>query len=293
VGADPLTLPPERDLPGAALVRRREHLVSEARASRARKRQTGRHRLVALAVAFGLAVLLSTTALGVGQDVVSWLTGSKDVDAPVPTASDVVVASGEAGVPWRIVATPSDQGLCLFTVIEASSDRQGSGNCGYTDVRGDLPPDVRGDPAARCLATPTTVVPCGSLPRHWLSAPGGGGIQAGREGGLERVFTYGLLAGDVASVELVLTDGETMHAHVVERPGGLPVSFYWAALRCPLRPFGQGQRECVEDAGPEVKMAVARDAQGRVLERRAPEWNGNPAGDPDGPAPPAPRTNTP
>ena len=153
-----------------------------------------------------------------GQDIVSWLAGSNDVDGPVPTASDVVVATGEAGVPWRIVATPSDQGLCLFTVIAVSGEKGGSGNCGYTDIRGDLPRDLRGDPSAKCLATPTTVVPCGSLPRHWMSAPGGGGLQAG----LERKFTYGLLAEEVASVELVLTDGESVRAHVLERPDGLP-----------------------------------------------------------------------
>jgi hypothetical protein len=244
---------------------------------------------LALAVAAAFAVLLSTAALGVGQDLVSWLAGSRDVDTPVPTASDVLVASGVAGVPWQIVATPTDRGLCLFTVIEEGRERQGSGNCGYTDIRGDLPPDVRGDPASSCLASPTTAVPCGSLPRHWISAPGGGGVQ----GGLERTFTYGLLATGVATVDLVLTDGAAIHAHVVERPGDLPVNVYWVAWRCPLRPYRGGLRECEEDAGPEPAMAIARTADGRVLERRVPVWNGNPTGDPDGPAPPTMRGGIP
>lgn len=254
---------------------------------RHRRTKRGRVRLVAVAAALVVAVVLSTAAFGVGQDIVSWLAGSNDVDGPVPTASDVVVATGEAGVPWRIVATPSDQGLCLFTVIAVSGEKGGSGNCGYTDIRGDLPRDLRGDPSAKCLATPTTVVPCGSLPRHWMSAPGGGGLQAG----LERKFTYGLLAEGVASVELVLTDGESVRAHVVERPDGLPLNFYWATLTCPLQPAGGGLQECAEnadgrDAGPEVEMAIARDVNGQVLERRVPVWNGNPTGDPDGPPPP-------
>jgi hypothetical protein len=286
--ADLAALPAERDLPRSELLRRRKHLVLEARATLATSSPSRRVRL-AIAAALALTALLSTAALGVGRDVASWLAGSKDVDAPVPTAADVVVASGKAGVPWRIVATPTDRGLCLFTVIEEGGDRRGTGSCGYVDIRGDLPPDVRGDPASSCLASPTTVVPCGSLPRHWISAPGGGGVQ----GGLERKFTYGLLATDVATVDLVLTDGATIHAHVVERPGDLPVNVYWVATRCPLRPYGGGLRECEEDAGPEPAMAIARTADGRVLERRVPVWNGNPTGDPDGPAPPTMRGGTP
>jgi len=247
------------------------------------KTRRGRVGLVAVAAALLTAVVLATAALGVGQDIVSWLGGSKDVDAPAPTASDVVVASGDDGVPWRIVATPSDQGLCLYTVIEVSGDRQGSGGCGYTEIRGDLPPDLRGDPASKCIATPTTLVPCGSLPRHWMSAPGrGGDLRAG----LERRFTYGVLAQEVASVELVLTDGEKVRAHVVERPDSLPLDFYWATLPCPLQPAGGGLQECAEDAGPEVEMAIARDESGQVLERRVPDWNGNPTGDPNGPPTP-------
>jgi hypothetical protein len=249
-----------------------------------------RRRLIALAAALVSAVVLSTAAFGVGQDIVSWLAGAKDVDAPVPTASDVVVASGEAGVPWRIVATASDQGLCLFLVIEVSGERGGSGGCGYRDIRGDLPPDLRGDPASKCLATPTTVVPCGSLPRHWMSAPGSGWDM---QGGLERTFARGLLAEGVASVELVLTDGKTVRAHVVERPDGLPLNFYWAAFPCPLRPYREGLQECAGEGGPAIKMTIARDADGQVLERRVPVWNGNPTGDPNGPAPPTPLSETP
>lgn len=259
-------------------------LASESRSGLTRNGKTSRGRvgLVAVAAALLTAVVLTTAALGVGRNVVSWLTGFRDVDAPEPTASDVVVASGEAGVPWRIVATPSDQGLCLYTVIEVSGERGGSGNCGYTDIHGDLPPDLRGNPSAKCVATPTTLVPCRSLPRHWMSAPGGGGFQAG----LERQFIYGLLAEEVASVELVLTDGEKMRAHIVERPDGLPLNFYWATLPCHLQPAGGGLQECEEDVGPEVEVAIARDVNGQVLERRVPVWNGNPTGDPDGPPPP-------
>ncbi len=288
VGADtPAADRAEHDAIDAARRSLRAAIAAEQSGRGTRNR---RRRLIALAAALVLAVVLSTAAFGVGQDIVSWLAGAKDVDAPVPTASDVVVASGEAGVPWRIVATASDQGLCLFLVIEVSGERGGSGGCGYRDIRGDLPPDLRGNPSAKCLATPTTVVPCGSLPRHWMSAPGSGWDT---QGGLERTFARGLLAEGVVSVELVLTDGKTVRAHVVERPDGLPLNFYWAAFPCPLRPYRGDLQECAEDDGPDIEMAIARDVNGEVLERRVPVWNGNPTGGPNGPAPPTPLSETP
>src|ERR671922_280772 len=97
-----------------------------------------------------------------------------------------------------------------------------------------------------------------------------------------------VLAEDVASVELVLNDGRTVRAHVVERPGGLPLDVYWAAWPCPLRPAPGTYQPCSEedDVSSDVKIAIARDASGGVLERRVPAWNGNPTGDPDGPPPP-------
>jgi hypothetical protein len=254
---------------------------------------THRVRVVAVVAALTLAAVLSIPAFGVGHEIVSFFAGWRDPDAPIPTASDVVIASGEAGVPWKIIATRSDQGLCLGLFYRASGDSHGSGGCGYVDIRGDLPPDIRGDPALRCIGPPTTLapggtlVPCGSLPRHWI---GPVGASAGSEAGLDHIFAFGPLAEKVASVELILNDGRTLRAHVVERPGGLPLNVYWAAWPCPLRPAGGTYELCAEedDVGSDLKMAIARDAAGRALERRVPPWNGNPTGDPDGPPPPAP-----
>ena len=246
-----------------------------------------RKRAVAFAAAAAAAAVLSIPAFGVGEEIVSLFAGWRDPSAPAPTASDVLVASGEAGVQWKIVATRSDQGLCLGLFHPAGDDSLGSAGCGYVDIRGDLPPDVRGDPASRCIATPTTLVPCGSLPHHWIDIGG-----AGDSVGLDHRFAFGPLAEDVASVDLILTDGRALRAHVVAQPGSLPLNFYWAAWLCPVQPVldgpyaGEGLQECAEDGGPEVKMAIARDATGRVLERRVPAWNGNPTGDPDGPPPP-------
>lgn len=258
--------------------------ILESPVGRCGRRRSGRRRslVVAFAAAVGVAVVLSIPAFGVRQEIVSLFAGWHDPGAPVPTASDVLIASGEAGVPWKIVATRSDQGLCLGLFHRVRDDRFGSAGCGYRDIRGDLPPDIRGDPASKCIATPTTLVPCGSLPQHWIGPVGGGGASVG----LEDSFAFGPLAEDVASVDLVLTDGQTVSAHVVNHPEGLPLNFYWAAWPCrPLQPVEGGLQECAEDAGPDLKIAVARDEAGRVLERRVPAWNGNPTGDPDGPAP--------
>jgi hypothetical protein len=231
--------------------------------------------LIAIAAAFALAVVLSTAALGVGRDVASFFGGGHDPDAPVPRAPDVVIASGVAGVPWRILVTTSDRGLCLGLWLKHPTEGWiGDAGCGYTDIRGDLAPEVRGDRATKCLATPTKVVPCRSLPLHWIGPFGvGGGSSV-----LTRNFAFGPLAEEVAAVDLTLTNGKTIHAHIVERPEGLdaPLNFYWATWPYTGRTTGDA-------GGPEIQMAIARDSQGRVLERRVPVWNGNPTGDPNGP----------
>jgi hypothetical protein len=244
--------------------------------------------VVALGAAVGVAAVLSIPAFGVAPEIVSFLTGARDPDAPIPTGSDIIVASGEAGVPWKLIATKSDQGLCLGFLYRVNAETHGPG-CGYLDIRGDLPPDVRGDPASKCIGPPTTLapggslVPCGSLPRHWIGLVGN---TAGN--GLDHIFAFGPLAEDVASVELVLNDGRMTRAYVVERPGDLPLNVYWATWPCPLHPAPGTYQPCSEedDVGSDVKIAIARDAAGRVLERRVPAWNGNPTGDPDGPPPP-------
>ena len=248
-----------------------------------------RGRLVAFAAAAASAAVLSIPAFGVGPEIVSFLTGARDVDAPVPTASDILVASGEAGVPWKIVATRSNQGLCLGLAYRVNGDTHGPG-CGHIDIRGDLPPDVRGDPYSTCIGPPTTSspggtpVPCGSLPQHWI-----GSVGNSSGNGLDHIFAVGALAEEVAGVDLVLNDGRVTHAHVVEQPGGLPLNVYWAAWPCPLHQAPRTYEPCSadDDFGSDVRIAIARDAEGRVLERRVPAWNGNPTGDPDGPAPPA------
>ena len=232
-----------------------EQIVSAPEAAR-EPRPYGRRRLVAFAAALALGLAVSSPALGIDRDVAR-LFGWSDVRAPVRTAPDVVIASGMAGAEWKIIATTSEQGLCLgFLSLHRVEGWIGGPVCGPTDVRGD---------------------PWAAGPGHWFEAFGVGGGHAG----LNRTFVSGRLAEDVSSLELVLTDGTTVRAHIVEGPGILeaPIDYYWAAWPC-------GSASCLDAIGPDVRMAIARDAAGRVLERRLPVWNENPTGDPDGAAPP-------
>jgi hypothetical protein len=246
------------------------------------RRAHPRSRLIALAAAGITAAILSLPAFGVGEEIVSIFGGWRsepDYPAPVPSASDLVIASGEHGVAWRLVANRSDQGLCLGLVYGSGRGEEvGEASCGYVDLRGDLDPEVRGDPSTKCLASPTEIVPCGSLPRRWIDFPyttDPSPLFTGPGRDLTRMVVVGVAAADVVGVNLVLRNGETVGAHVVKQPQGLgaPLNFYWTTL--PL-----------DDGREAIQMVVARDSMGTVLERRVPPWNGNPLGDPDGPPPP-------
>jgi hypothetical protein len=166
-----------------------------------------RVRVLAVAAALAVAVVLSTAAFGVGRDVASFFAGWLGSDAPAPTAPDVVIASGEAGGGWQIVATTSQQGLGLATAVAGEDAVLGS--CAPTDVRG----DPWTDEATHSIGAFST----------------GGGFAR-----LDRTFAFGPLAQDVASVELVLSGAKRIHAHIVKQPKGFdaPLNFYWATWPC-------------------------------------------------------------
>ena len=255
-------------------------LGTPVEASQRAKAPRRRRRALALVAALGLAAVLSLPALSVVRTMAGLGSGADDV-TPLPTSSEMVVASGRAGVPWKIVAVRSDHGLCWALQAKDPNEgwTQGLG-CDYLDLRGDLPPDVRGNPSRPCLTSPTEAVPCGSLPRHWVDFPGDTTNFSGYAS-LDRIIVTGTAAQGIAAVELVLTNGKTVPANLVEQPHGLPLSFYWVAL-----PRSDGYRRSFEVVEV-TKMVVARDAAGHVLERRVPAWNGNPTGDPGGPSPPS------
>lgn len=250
VGADSPIEPRALDEP-----RRRLRAAIAVEGGRRRKR---RRLLVALFAALALAGM-AVPAWGVAN---GWFGGGAEVEGirgsapPRLTSRPRVVASGET---WAIAIARSDQGLCLNVggqrLLDGANYRLG--DCGYSDLRGDLPPDVRGDPAAPCIGS-TSLVPCGSRSKYWLAV---------REW---RSILVGSAAAQVASVETVLADGHTLPAELVRRPLGpdVPLNVFWARVPC---------------GADEV---VARDANGNVLGRRVPAWNANPTGDPNGPRPP-------
>ena len=268
----------ELQISGAALLQ--TVLASPVETSQRDRVPRRRRRALVLAAALALAAALSLPALSVVRTIVGLGSGADDL-TPVATSSEMVVASGRAGAPWKVVAVTSDHGLCWGVQVKDPSEGWTRGlGCDYLDLRGDLPPDVRGNPSRPCLTSPTEAVPCGSLPRHWVDFPGDTTNFSGYAA-LDRIIVLGVAAEGVASVELVLTNGQTVPANLVEQPHGLPLSFDWAAL-----PPDDGYRKSPE-LEEVTKMVVARDANGLVLERRVPAWNGNPMGDPDGPPPPS------
>ena len=240
-----------------------------------------------------LAIIgVGVPALAVGE---GWIGGDQFAGIrgsapPQLTGPPVVVASGELEQPWTIVIARSNQGLCLNVEAGDGQFRREDhrlGDCGYSDIRGDLPPDVRGDRSATCIA-PAELVPCGSLPRYWLEmSPSGTFVPE-----MQRSILAGAAAAEVVSVELILTNGGTLDAEVVERPLGpdVPLNVYWAELG---PEHGLRLTEWLDENGRPmaceeevVEMVVARDSEGRVLGRRVPAWNANPTGDPDGQRPP-------
>lgn len=143
-----------------------------------------RRRLV-LAAAMAL-VLLGVPAFALAPYVKSWINSWRGPDVPVATASDVVIATGFNGVSWKIVATETDQGLCLFKVYTYEGDRMGTGGCGWgTDIVG------------YASASPHGYGADGDE-LHWVEGSNGSGYSAG----LTRRIVEGVAGTDVATVEV-------------------------------------------------------------------------------------------
>jgi hypothetical protein len=201
-------------------------------------------------------VLLGVPAFALAPYVNSWINSWKGPDVPIATAHDVVIATGVNGVSWKIVATQTDHGLCLFTVYTYEGDRMGTGGCGWGT-------DVIGYPSA----SPHGYGSDGEE-LHWVEGSNGSGYSAG----LTRRIVEGVAGTDVANVDLLLADGQTIDANVVEQPDGIntPVTFWWAVL--PKWLSGVDLSSNSEDPGAKditpVHAMIARDASDQVLERR-------------------------
>lgn len=208
-----------------------------------RRRRFGQ---IALASALALAVVLSVPASGLVRHVKSWLSELKGADEPVPTEPDVVIASGVAGQPWTIIATQTDQGLCLFLLTDASGERSGLGGCGWGS-------DIHGYRA-------------GGRGLHWVE----GGNGSGHVGLFNRIITFGVAANKIASIDLELANGRTIPAQLVKRPKGIDpaLNFFWAELGPQEGVELNEEGSVLEPRWPLVHALIARDAVGNVLERR-------------------------
>lgn len=270
----------------------RAAIAAEQDGPRGTSRRQG---LIALFAALAL-VGIAVPAFGV---VSGWFSGGAEIEGvrgsapPRLTSAPVVVASGEPQEAWTIRIARSTQGLCLNVDVgdeQFDARNYALGDCGYSDIRGELPRDVRGDPLAPCIgeASSGKLVPCGSRLKYW--------VDAGRSSGFveetRRTIFVGTAAAKVASVELVLTNGAILSAELVERPLGrdVPLNVYWAELgpKEGLELWQNAEGELMPCAENLVEEVVARDSEANVLGSRVPAWNGNPTGDPDGPRPPQP-----
>lgn len=235
-----LAPPPSRNLPAHRLALRREHLLDEIRRPGASgnvlRLQRGwrlRPRRTRLVIALAIFVLLAAvgTAVGVG---VSLLAQQERFDKqreripgePKRIGPLVEITSGPG---WSLTAWKSNSGMCLDFVVPKSS----SGGCGF---------GVRGEPH-------DTAHPGAPPPKHWIS----GGTSSGPGVG---TVVDGVVAEEVARVEVVLADGRILDVPVLEAPPELRGDVDFFLLQVPA------------DSGGLVRTFVAYGEEGQVLERR-------------------------
>jgi hypothetical protein len=287
LGADtPVADRAEQKAVGAARQMLRAELAAEERRRRPHDR---RRRVIVLFAAVALVgISVPTFGVATGWFGGAEIEGIRGSAPPQLTSPPIFVASGEPEESWAIAIARSNQGICLNVDVgdeQFDNENYRLGDCGYSDIRGSLPPDVRGDPSAPCIGL-TALVPCGSRPDYWVAIRGSFFVPTA-----ERTIVVGTAAAEVASVDLILANGDTMQAEVVERPLGsdIPLNVYWAQLGREQGLEVAGKSRSAEgdpmacNAGELVEEVVARDSQGKVLGRRVPAWNANPAGDPSGP----------
>ncbi len=148
------------------------------------------------------------------------------VGEPVPTGPRVLLAEGEiGGQRWTYTAQMTDQGVCVDVAFAGNA----GGGCGF---------GVRGEPGAENRPWPA---------RHWV---GTGTTLVPEEGA---IFAGGPIARQVETVEIVLTNGGTVSADIVDGPEELraPLDFYLAIL----------------PPTATIETVIAKDANGIVLER--------------------------
>jgi hypothetical protein len=231
--------PPSRGLPAHRLALRRQLLLEEIESPGATVSVSGwrrawkqRPRRIRLVLAVAIFVLLSAvgTAVGVGINLLAQQERFDEQRERIPgepkRIGPLVEVTSAPG--WSLVAWRSDSGICLDFVVPQSS----GGACGF---------DVRGEPSDTAD---------GSAPpaKHWIS----GAVTSGP--GAATVID-GVVAEEVARVDVVLSNGRVVHARVIEAPTELQANVDFFLVQVP------------GDAGL-VRAFIAYEEAGGVLERR-------------------------
>jgi hypothetical protein len=236
-----LASPPSGNLPAHRLALRREHLLDEIRrpgasanVSRLRRAWRLRPRRTRLVLVVAIFVLLAAvgTAIGVGVNLLAQQERFDEQRERIPGEPKRIgpLVEIKSGPGWSLVAWRSDRGICVDFVVPQSS----SGGCGF---------GVRGEPrdTAHASAPP---------PRHWVA--GGTSSQPGAA-----IVIDGVVAEEVARVEIVLRNGRVLHPAVIEAPAELQANVDFFLIQVP------------EDEGSLVRSFIAYGEEGQVLERRA------------------------
>lgn len=195
----------------------------------------GRRRLV-LAIAVGMLLALTGTAIAVGIDLLTQQERFHDrvPDDPKRRGPLVEVTSGDN---WALIAWKSEVGICLDFAITDNS----TFGCGFP-VRGAKPAtDVTGD----------------GPPTHAVAGSFSGGNLVGGDG---NATIFGVAAHEVARVAVELAGGRIVAAPLFDAPSALSSQVRFFIVRLPL---AQLERR------PEnpVRAYSAYDREGNLIER--------------------------
>jgi hypothetical protein len=236
-----LAPPTPRRLPAHRLELRRQHLLDEigTRATsvnvrawqRAWRRGPLRTRLV-IAIVLFLLLAGAGTAVGFGINLLAQEDRFEQQRERIPGEPKRIGPLVEitSGPGWSLVAWRSNSGICLDFAVAQSS----GGGCGF---------GVRGEPRDTAHAGTAP-------PEHWIS----GAITSGPGGA---TVIDGVVAEQVARVEVVLTNGRVLRPPVIEAPIELETDVDFFLVQVPA----------VENGG--VRVFIAFGDAGKVLERRA------------------------
>jgi hypothetical protein len=183
-------------------------------------------------VATALALAVTGSAIGLTVSALREVQALHRQIAERPLGQPVHVASGDG---WSLVAWQSDQGLCVDLVVPGN----GATGCGIPVIG-----------AAKSTSS-------GSLnePLHDV-----GYLLASGQNGQSDVAIGGVVAPDVAKVQIVLTNGSQIEPQILAAPAGFDTSARFFFAHLPGSPAERGDTSRIESIN-------VYDRDGQLLER--------------------------